>query len=158
MYTILQYLFAGLVATILMDVWAEILKRQDLHKVNWQIFGRWVGHMRKGKFWHEDIALATPIEGESNLGWMMHYCVGLAYGLFYYWATLLTGLEPGISFALIFSLTLLIMPWLIMQPAFGLGLFARRVQNPWKIRLVNISIHFVFGIGLYTGLVLFTFI
>ena len=41
------------------------------------------------------------------------------------------------------------MPWLIMQPSFGLGLAASRAPKPGQARLKSLMTHTVFGIGLY---------
>ena len=52
---------------------------------------------------------------------------------------------------LVFGLVTLVAPWLIMQPAMGAGVFATRTPRPTVIRLVNLSMHGVFGVCLYVG-------
>ena len=41
------------------------------------------------------------------------------------------------------------MPFLLMQPAFGLGVAAAKTPAPWQARLKSLSSHLVFGVGLY---------
>ena len=50
---------------------------------------------------------------------------------------------------LIFALALLAAPWFVMQPALGQGFMASRAPNPAAVRAVNVSVHLVFGLGLY---------
>ncbi len=38
-----------------------------------------------------------------------------------------------------------------MQPALGLGFIAARAPNPTVVRAINVSVHVVFGLGLYLG-------
>lgn len=45
----------------------------------------------------------------------------------------------------------LVAPWFVMQPAMGIGVFATRAPRPGVIRLVNLSMHVVFGVSLYAG-------
>ncbi len=40
-----------------------------------------------------------------------------------------------------------------MQPALGIGFMAARTPNPAAVRLINGSVHAVFGLGLYLGAV-----
>jgi hypothetical protein len=61
-----------------------------------------------------------------------------------------TGFPPLVD-ALLFSLALLVFPWLVMQPALGAGWFANRTPRPAVARLVSISMHTAFGFGIYVG-------
>ncbi len=60
-------------------------------------------------------------------------------------------LRPDARFRLAVSLALLVAPWFVMQPALGLGFMAARTPKPGAVRAVNVSVHTVFGIGLYLG-------
>jgi Protein of unknown function (DUF2938) len=42
-----------------------------------------------------------------------------------------------------------LVPYLIMQPSFGLGIAASRTPNPTQARLRSLVAHTAFGIGLY---------
>ena len=114
--------------------------------------GRWGGHMPRGVFVHDPISEADPIPNELVMGWISHYVVGLIYGLTYLYIVevLLSG-GPSLISALVFGLVTLVVPWFIMQPAMGAGVFATRVPRPSVMRLVSLSLHTVFGISLYVG-------
>ena len=61
--------------------------------------------------------------------------------------------EPTLVSALVYAIALLIAPWFVMQPALGIGFMAARTPNPAAVRLINVSVHAVFGLGLYLGAV-----
>jgi len=153
MMLLAEGLFAGLLATILVDAWALFLQSAfRLPTTNWAMVGRWVGHLRHGRFVHDSIASAAPVAGEHALGWMIHYAIGLAYGVVYFWLVVgMVWIKPGLISAILFSLALLLAPWFVMQPGLGLGVFAHRAPKPWLIRGMNISVHTIFGVGLYLG-------
>jgi hypothetical protein len=46
------------------------------------------------------------------------------------------------------------MPWLVMQPSFGLGIAASKAPKPTQARLKSLMTHTVFGLGLYLWAVL----
>ena len=46
----------------------------------------------------------------------------------------------------------------LMQPALGLGFFAARTPHPSVTRIINISGHAVFGVGLYLGAISISFL
>jgi len=60
---------------------------------------------------------------------------------------------PTLISALVFALVLLAVPWIVMQPALGLGFFAARTPHPGITRIISISGHAAFGLGLYLGTV-----
>jgi len=66
---------------------------------------------------------------------------------------MLFGLGSGSTLvsALAVSLALLVAPWFVMQPALGFGFMAARTPKPAAVRAVNVSVHAIFGIGLYLG-------
>lgn len=58
---------------------------------------------------------------------------------------------PTLISALVFAIALLVVPWFVMQPALGLGFVAARAPHPNVTRIINISGHAAFGVGLYLG-------
>ena len=153
MAVLLDGILIGVVATLLMDGWAAIAKHVlRLPTADWAMVGRWFGHMRRGVFVHQAISRAAPIGNELALGWIGHYLIGIIYGIAY--LSIVQGLlarEPSLVSALGFGLATLFAPWLILQPAMGAGVFATRAPRPAIVRLVNISMHAVFGVSLYIG-------
>jgi len=151
MEVVTQGVLLGILATAFMDIWAAVAKYWlRLPTADWALVGRWFGHLPRGTFTHSSIANAPSIRNELVLGWVGHYVIGVIYGLAY--AFLVLGIfsaVPSLGSALGFGLATLFAPWLILQPAMGAGFFARRTPRPAVVRLVNISMHSVFGGSLY---------
>ena len=57
--------------------------------------------------------------------------------------------HPTLIPAILFGVVTVLIPFFIMQPAFGLGLAASKTSNPTQARLRSLINHAVFGIGLY---------
>lgn len=149
----LQGVWIGILATVCLDIWAAIAKHVlGLPTADWAMVGRWIGHMPRGVFLHQPISRAAPIRNELALGWIGHYLIGVLYGLAYLYIVqvALSG-EPSLISGLGFGVATLCAPWLIMQPAMGAGVFASRTPRPAVVRLMNLSMHAVFGVSLYLG-------
>ena len=148
-----EILVVGVIATLAMDLWQRLLQTATGRPLgSWALVGRWVAWMPRGVFVHQSIATAPGVRGELAIGWTFHYVVGLVYAAGYI-AVLQFGLgaAPSLSSALIYALALLVAPWFIMQPALGQGFFASRAPNPAAVRAINVSVHLIFGLGLYLG-------
>ena len=65
---------------------------------------------------------------------------------------------PTLISALVFALALIVVPWLVMQPALGLGFFAAKTPHPSVTRIISISGHAAFGVGLYFGAISISFL
>jgi Protein of unknown function (DUF2938) len=152
----LSILVIGVGATVTMDIVAVVLHRVlGTTSPDYTFVGRWVGHMAHAQFRHESIATATPVAGERAIGWFIHYVTGIAY------AALLLAIwggawahHPTLLPALVVGLGTIVVPFLIMQPAFGLGIASSRHPSPAAARLRSLTAHFIFGLGLYfSGLV-----
>jgi hypothetical protein len=101
---------------------------------------------------HRPITATPSVRGELAIGWAFHYGVGIIYaGIYLVLMRLAYGSGPTLALALAFAIILLVAPWFVMQPALGLGFMAARAPHPSVVRIVNISVHAVFGIGLYLG-------
>jgi hypothetical protein len=143
----------GVGATAVMDLWAVLLKRYfGIPSLDYRIVGRWLGHMTRGCFAHDSIAAASPVRGELVLGWCAHYAIGVAF------AALLLVLRghdwahhPTLAPALVMGLVTLVAPFLVMQPAMGLGVAASTTPKPNASRLRSVAAHTAFGVGLYAS-------
>jgi len=51
--------------------------------------------------------------------------------------------------AIVFGVVTILAPFLIMQPAFGLGFAASNTSHPAQARLRSLMNHASFGVGLY---------
>ncbi|RYG13936.1 MAG: DUF2938 domain-containing protein [Burkholderiales bacterium] len=143
----------GLVATLAMDAWC-LLRRRLLGTPlpNYGFVGRWLGHMASGRFRHDAIAAAPRVRGEQLIGWSAHYLVGIGFAAFLLAACGLEwGRQPTPWPALAVGLGTVALPFLVMQPAMGAGIAARRTARPGAARLQSVVTHAVFGAGLYLG-------
>ena len=146
-------LITGAGATALMDLWTITRKRLlGTAAPNYGLVGRWLGHMRRGRFRHESIAAAPPVHGERLIGWGAHYLIGIAF------AGLLLGVwglawiqQPRIGPALAVGIGSVAAPFLVMQPGMGAGIAASRTPRPAAARLQSLATHAIFGLGLYAA-------
>jgi hypothetical protein len=148
---VLAAVLAGLGATLLIDLWALFLRRGfGIASLNYCLLGRWLLHMPAGTFVHPSIAAASPKPHECGLGWVTHYLIGTVFALAFVGLASWSWLErPTLLPALGFGVATTLVPYLIMQPAFGLGLAASKTPNPGAARLKSLTTHTVFGAGLY---------
>jgi hypothetical protein len=150
---VMQAIVMGIVATLATDVWLRLLQVVvGLPLANWALVGRWVAAFPRGVMVHRPIAATAKVSGELAIGWVFHYAVGIAFAALYLAiAKVCFRLEPSLLSALVFGIATLIAPWFVMQPALGLGFMAARTPKPTAVRTINISVHAVFGCGLYLG-------
>jgi hypothetical protein len=147
---IVRALSIGIGATIVLDLWSLLLRQFGVPMANWGLVGRWIGHMPRGRFVHDNVANAAPIPGEVAIGWIAHYAIGLIYA-----AALLAimGLDwarqPTLLPALIFGWATLVAPFFIMQPGMGLGVAASKTPKPNVTRFRSFVSHTVFALGMY---------
>jgi len=146
----------GLGATLAIDLWGLVLKRGfGIVSLNYCLLGRWLLHMPEGTLVHRSIAAARPKAYECPVGWSAHYLIGTVLGLAFVLIAGPAWLErPTVLPALGFCVVTVAMPWLVMQPAFGLGIAASKAPKPGQARLKSLMTHTVFGLGLYSWAVL----
>jgi len=141
----------GIGATLFMDVWALLLQRAfGIPPANYCLVGRWICHMPEGTFAHASIAAAPQKRYECAVGWIAHYVTGTVYALVL--VALVSGswlARPTLLPAVLFGIGSVLVPYLIMQPSFGLGIAASKAPQPAQARLRSLMAHTVFGIGLY---------
>ncbi|WP_268244217.1 DUF2938 family protein [Shewanella litoralis] len=122
----------------------------DVPATNWRLVGRWVGHMKKGQFIQPALAKADSIPGELALGWLVHYVIGIAYGLILMvcfgsqWLNTPTLLAP-----LLVSWIGLAAPFFIMMPGMGAGIAGANTPKPAVVRFKSTVGHTVFGLGMF---------
>ena len=148
----LEIVFAGAVATALLDLWSLSLNRVlGFPATNWGHVGRWVAGLPSGSFRHASIAEVPHIAWERVIGWSTHYLIGIVYAVLYLLVLAAVSSAPSVHSAALFGVGTVLMPWLILQPGIGLGYFATRARKPSLTRLLNLLSHLVFGVGLYVG-------
>jgi hypothetical protein len=149
----IQGVLIGVIATIGMDIWSAGVKHlMRLPTADWALAGRWFAHMARGVFVHRNVAESEPVANELVIGWIGHYVTGIVYGLAYLIIVKsLLAATPTLISGLIFGLVTLVAPWCVMQPAMGAGMLASKTPRPGLTRVINLSMHAVFGVSLYAG-------
>ncbi len=149
---------AGVVATVVLDIWQRVLQAvAGIPAANWRMYGRWFGHMPRGRFMHDAIAEAEPVGNEVAIGWTMHYLIGIAFGWIYVGliVIVLSG-TPSLLNGFVFGAASVAVPWFVVQPALGLGFMGSKAPNPAVPRYSALIGHCVFGVALYAGSALYT--
>lgn len=147
---VVRTFLVGAGATIMMDLWALLLRQLGVPSLNFAFVGRWLGHLPEGRWVHESIAKAAPIKGELLIGWAAHYSIGISFA-----ALLLStfGLQwarsPSLLPALVIGILTVAAPLLILQPALGAGIASSKTAAPLLNCLKSVVTHTVYGLGLY---------
>jgi hypothetical protein len=140
----------GAGATLVMDVWAAVLRRFGVPSLNFALLGRWLGHIPKGRFVHASIAKSAPVRGETLLGWCAHYSIGIAFAAL---LLALYGVEwaraPTLGPALLVGVVTVVAPLFVLQPALGAGIASWKTPRPFVNSLKSLVAHVVFGTGLF---------
>ncbi len=147
---VVRSLLLGTGATLTMDLWAALLRRFGVPSLNFALLGRWLGHLPKGRWFHESIAKAPSVRGEKLLGWSAHYAIGVSF------ASLLLAVfglgwarSPSLGPALLVGLVTVLAPLFLLQPALGAGIASSRTPAPVFNSLKSVVTHVVFGFGLF---------
>ena len=151
MYT----LVTGLIATLVMDLWGILRKPLlGLPAADYRLVGRWVSYLARGQFQHENIAASPAVAGEQAMGWIAHYLLGLVFaGVMLAPGGAAWMRHPTPALPLLFGLVTVLVPFLVMQPAMGLGVAASRTARARAARVQSLLTHAIFGAGLYLGAV-----
>lgn len=150
-YLLIGTVLIGVGATAATDLWAIVRRRLlGTPPPNYGLVGRWLAHMTRGRFCHDAIAAAVPVQGERLIGWTAHYLIGISY------AVILVGIwgvqwihQPTLWPAMAVGIGTVAAPFFLMQPGMGAGVAASRTPRPAAARLHSLIMHAIFGLGLY---------
>lgn len=143
----------GIVGAILMDVTETYAAKVGIRSgVNIALVGRWFLGLLRGKFFHANILNSKPFPNEVNIGWAFHFLIGgggvaLIYPFFF----LVTGLafpKNHLLGGVLFGLATSLLPWFILLPSFGWGLFGRRGPKGANALQASPLSHIPYGLGL----------
>lgn len=147
---VIRVVLVGVGATAVMDVWLLLMKSLGAPTLNFAWVGRWVGHLRHGRFAHASIGQARPIRGELAMGWIAHYLTGIAFAALLAYVQGAAWLHaPSVVPALVVGAATVAIPLLVIQPAMGAGFASSKTPTPGKNCLRSVMTHTVFGLGLY---------
>jgi hypothetical protein len=142
----------GIAATAVMDLWLLLLQSLNVPTLNFALLGRWVGHMLRGRWAHDGMPKAAPVQGELALGWAVHYATGIGFALLLAYAAGPQWLQtPTVAPALALGMVTVAVPQLVMQPAMGAGIASSRTKTPVLNCVKSLANHTVFGLGLYVA-------
>lgn len=147
---VVRSILIGAGATVVMDVWAAILRRFGVPSLNFAFLGRWIGHLRRGRWLHESIAKTAPIRGELLIGWCAHYSIGITFAaLLFAVFGLQWGRSPTLAPALVIGIATVVAPLFVLQPALGAGIASSKTPAPVFNTLKSLVTHTIFGVGLF---------
>lgn len=142
----------GLVGAALMDATETYAAKAGISSgVNIALVGRWFLGLLRGQFTHADILDSKPCPQEIKIGWAFHFLVGgggvaLIYPLFFQ----MMGLplpNNHLLGGLLFGLATSLLPWLVLLPSFGWGLFGRCGPQGSNALLASTLSHIPYGLG-----------
>lgn len=152
--TAVQAILIGAGATAVMDAWLQILKAAGVPAQNFAMLGRWIGHWPDGQWRHAAIAKASPVKGETWMGWLAHYAIGIGFaGLLVAACGKDWTASPSPGPAVMLGVITVAAPLLVLQPALGAGIASTKTATPLRNSLKSLANHAVFGLGLYLSAV-----
>lgn len=144
----------GIAGALMMDISESIAARIGISSgANVALIGRWAIALTQGKFRHQDIRTSRAYRHEIAAGWTFHFLIGgggVALLLASLWqlgaiAAPLTAPLPYLLFGLATS----VLPWFILLPSFGWGLWGRNGPAGSKALLASPLSHVPYGAGIW---------
>lgn len=157
MESIVFAFLGGIAGALLMDATEAFLARFGVTSgVNAALLGRWCLSLLAGRFVHQNALECPPYKREAWVGWAFHLFVGgggvaLLYPLFF----AISGLprtDHGLSGGLVFGLATSLLPWFLLLPSFGWGVFGRRGPAGTNALLASPLSHIPYGIAVGVAL------
>ncbi|MHA6882666.1 DUF2938 family protein [Ralstonia pseudosolanacearum] len=150
--TIVFILVIGIGSTIALDAWGIITTRIGwMQRTHWPSVGRWLLGIPAGRlvFDREDTSPNTAVE--SIAGWTFHYAVGIAYAMLFplIWGTGFIATPTIVPFLLIGVVVSTLAGLVILMPAMGAGLFARKTPTPVAMIIYVLVAHVIFAAAQY---------
>ena len=149
----------GIVGAVLMDVTETYAAKVGITSgVNIALIGRWFLGLLRGQLSHPNILNSKSLPQEVRAGWAFHFIVGgggvaLIYPLFFQ-ATGLQFPNNQLLGGLLFGLSTSLLPWFILLPSFGWGLFGLRGPQGTNALLASTLSHIPYGLGVGTVIAL----
>ena len=142
----------GMLGAVLMDITETYAARIGITSgVNVALVGRWFLGLTRGQLVHANILDTQPAPREVGMGWAFHFLVGGGAVAFMYPA-LLQGsghsmpTHPLLG-GVLFGLATSVLPWFVLLPSFGWGLFGRRGPRGSNALLASPLSHLPYGLG-----------
>ena len=148
-----QGLISGIIATIIFDLFNISLKfAYNIDKPKWNFLGRYFLGYKEGRYIRKSLQEDDDEENELLWGYIIHYLIGIIYGLFYVFINLLIFDYPSLLIAYVVGFITVLGAWCYLMPfAYNLGFFASKSDQQFKTLTQNLIGHFIFGTGLFIG-------
>lgn len=150
MKNLTRTVLVGIGATLAIDSSTALLSLFGTKSHGLLFVGRWLAYIPKGKFFHHTIIQTPSVANELIIGWIAHYCIGIAFAFL---LVLMYGkkwlLKPRLFPAIVIGIITLIAPIFILQPVLGFGIAFSNMPKPGFLMLKILRIHIVYGAGLY---------
>ena len=136
-----------------MDLTEEKMAKYGISSgVTGAYIGRWVIGLRKGVFVHANIKNTKPVKNEIRIGQVFHFVVGggvvaLLYPLFLEILGL-SNSENHLMLATVFGLLTSVLPWFVLMPSFGWGVFGSRAPAGARPIIAPVLSHVPYGFGI----------
>lgn len=159
-YITLHILYIGIMATLFIDCYTWFIKTIfNIDSLNYRYLGRWALSLFKGQYRHDLIFTSPKIPYEITIGWLLHYLIGIVLVAFF---VMIIGANwlvmPQFSSAFLFGICSTLLPLLILQPLFGLGIAGLKQSHSKRVWLKSLVIHSLFGLAIYLSALLFNYI
>jgi uncharacterized membrane protein YagU involved in acid resistance len=150
---IFQGLISGIIATIIFDLFNISLKfAYNIDKPKWNFLGRYFLGYKEGRYIRKSLQEDDDEKNELLWGYIIHYLIGIIYGLFYVFINLLIFDYPSLLIAYVVGFITVLGAWCYLMPfAYNLGFFASKSDQQFKTLTQNLIGHFIFGTGLFIG-------
>ena len=150
---ILQGLISGLIATLIFDLFNQSLNiAYSIDKPKWNLLGRYFLGYKEGRYVRNSLVDDDEVKNELLWGYLIHYGIGIIYGLIYVILNNIFFDYPSIFIAYLFGFITVLGAWCYLMPfAYNLGFFASKSNQRFHILAQNLIVHFVFGTGLFIG-------
>ena len=150
----------GIVGSVLMDITEEKMAKAGIYSgVSTAYVGRWASGLMKGIFFHQNISDTASVNNEIRIGRIFHFVVGGGVvALFYPVLIELVAFGQPLNYLLsatVFGLATSILPWFVLMPSFGWGLFGSRAPEGARPFISPVLSHIPYGFGIGLTLVLY---
>ena len=153
-----QRILVGVVATLTMDLLTALSLWLGLvAPLKPALIGRWFAAVARAEPVQADVARLPALRFEVPLALCGHYLIGIALAFaFLALASRLALPARRFDVALGFGLCSNALPWLVMFPAMGYGLFGAHGPAGTRLFVSSLIGHACYGFGLWLGARLFT--
>jgi len=140
----------GVLSTLSMDLMTGVAMRLKLvAPLSPNLVGRWFVSVARAHPFHTNIAQASPVSHELLVALPVHYAIGTVLATLFACATGEFGWPRSAGLALAFGLGTSVLPWLLMFPAMGYGVFGAHGPDGTRLFVSSLISHAFFGVGLW---------